>query len=202
MASAKVYSEKYDNINFLQKVIIVIGCFVVVVTLEIFFLTNFLNKDLLIDLLTFEIAMVALLYTAVNSHLNILIRTDQLEMSKKETAMRFIENTSTKENIEASYICHQIIKSIDIRKPDSVIDLVDKDMNSEQAVKYMLNYLERINIFIEKNSADEEILRRYFYHAIDRYWKAFKPWIKMKREMIADKDLFVEIERLNKRWNK
>lgn len=74
----------------------------------------------------------------------------------------------------------------------------------ELAIATVLNFLEQLAVFVEKEVVDEELLRDFYHTIVVRHYFAFKPWIeeRQRNKGLTSKRLYKSLTGLYERWEK
>lgn len=106
----------------------------------------------------------------------------------------------------AKQTVRQIGKLI-ISEPDESkrLVIIEREINNqidkEMDLIEILNFLERICVFINKGITDEDLSKEFYKTLILSHFFAYEPWIKKLRAAPgASKTIFIHLETVAKRW--
>lgn len=84
--------------------------------------------------------------------------------------------------------------------PEVIQELLKNDLDLEEDIVTVMNFLEEVAVSVEMDLADEEILRNYFERIIPRMAYVFGPWIAERRNT-KNKALYTSLTDLANDWD-
>jgi hypothetical protein len=64
----------------------------------------------------------------------------------------------------------------------------------------LLGFCEEVALLVRTDHADNELIRRILYAVLTRCYELYLPWIEGERLAAGDRDLYIELQELIKRW--
>ncbi len=148
------------------------------------------------------VALLALIYSAMNHHQNTQIHLEMLRIRKIEQSVRIVEQFGAPEMAPYIRTCIELRKQVAGAEPRAIYDTIESKTQNHDAVVAVLNFFEALGIVVRMGGADERLLREYFSPVVHRYWNSLHEWIFKKRGELGSQDLFSELEFLVRRWSK
>ena len=93
----------------------------------------------------------------------------------------------------------ELIKTNPSNSFEKIKEISLRTVDGDMYITDLLNFLEELAIFINKDFVYEELLYDYFCTIVSRYYDVLEPWI-VNRRRTGDERLFTELEELYEKW--
>ena len=143
------------------------------------------------------LAGAALLIGAINA---LDSRYAQLQQSKAVAALEYIHRWTDPHFFHAKVNGRDIIQALKGKTEDEQYAYVKQEPTRLANLIDVLNFFESMSIAIQKDIADDEIVKLFFRSILTEYWHGAEGFIKKRRAERNNARLAQEIEWLYERW--
>ncbi|EMS77420.1 DUF4760 domain-containing protein [Desulfotignum phosphitoxidans] len=154
----------------------------------------------LLKILAIGIAITALLYRILALYEANEISRISMNRKKQYKAFELISEWN-KDVVMANPIDGaKILGEIKDREVTEILKIIDNDEAKRKTILNILNFLERMAIYIKSDAVDEMILKDFFALIVKTYYLGFKAYIDNKRHHYNDNEIWIRFENLEKSW--
>jgi hypothetical protein len=136
-------------------------------------------------------AVAALVYNAEVNRTNKKTR-------QSEAAARLMERWNQPAFIQLRFEWRTLLSELDDHSDP--VQKIGSDLRNRYLVIEMLAFFEEVAIAVDTESANEEMLNRFFGYHIPRAFMLCKPWVDHYRNVAKASDYYCEVDKLVTRW--
>lgn len=187
----------------LKYVILIIGILLTILTIiaiKVWGGTLF-NLDICLKVIGSGIALTALVYATINVHLLYETNEFNYQLKLKENSSNLISEFSDPEMAKLTTLSHSLKKDIKDLNTKEITDFLKNNHEKYLAIVTMLNFYEKLAIFIEHKLVDEKLLKDYFRGVVINTYHVMIGYIGNIRKEKENQKVFEKFENLAKSWN-
>jgi hypothetical protein len=123
----------------------------------------------------------------------------QIELSRKRTALRFIEAWPSEERSKE----RQALRRINAKELSAhdLVHQMGEDEDLERAARTHLNFIQAMAVAIRSGTADEALLYDYFHLIVEDTMELVKAYISYQREEYRHAEIWIHAEELGTSWH-
>jgi hypothetical protein len=92
------------------------------------------------------------------------------------------------------------VRSLMLTRAANGAIVLPADMAMRNRVVGLLGFCEEVALLVRTDHADNELIRRILYGVLTRCYELYLPWIEGERLAAGDRELYIELQELIKRW--
>lgn len=179
-------------------------CTLIAIILYLYFKFPVFDIKDFMAILTGGVVVTTLLYHAENLHLNKEVNIAKIVTDRKVIALNLIGEWHKPDMMKLTIMSKDFFDKhlATPNKQSNIIDILHKEGNEEQrlSVITILNFFEKVSLAVEKEAADEAILKDFFKSLFKIYFFRTKELIDLRRKEYQDTTVFIKFETINKKW--
>lgn len=151
------------------------------------------------DIVSVSMLLVTAYYAAANVHMMRVNSNMEVQKSKRMRSADVIARWASPD-MSVLVTRGSEVRNLEKSAEELMVFLKDNELH-QQASFSILNFFERIGLFISYDVVDEKMLKEYFEDMVKIYWLQFEEFIKSNRKKEKLPRLFCNLESLANRWS-